>query len=743
MAEDAKAPIILVTAQSADRLAPAAGTTLLRIDGDDAQGGPDTSPGRNVSGSDLAYVIYTSGSTGRPKGVMISHGALNNYLGFVRSTYRLESGSGAPLNTPLAFDATATSLWGPLLCGRTVHLLPEGREEIGELGEILQKQGGFSLVKLTPAHMGALHTLQPGAAHDGAAGALIIGGEALTGGQTAFWRDNAPGIRLINEYGPTEATVGCTIYEVRPETDLGHDVPIGKPIANMRIFILDEALEPTPIGVAGELYIAGAGLARGYLNRPGLTAERFVPNPFGNGERLYRTGDRARWRADGELEYLGRLDQQVKVRGFRIEPGEIEAALLAHPAVSQATVAVRDDSAAGPQLVGYLVPAEGRDLPPAGELKEQLRRTLPDHMIPSLFVTLDGLPLSPNGKVDKKALPAPTGASEPRSYEPPETPQEVELAAMFGELLGIERVGRHDNFFDLGGHSLLATRLAARIRDVLEVSIPLRTVFEAATPAALATRIGELTETLFVISGDQERSRGNLVPLRGGGSSPHAIVMMPTIFGSAGFYRDLVDRIAPGPDVFTCNLPGFLPGEEVLKSMEAIAAHCLATLPLEDYRSFSLVGWSFGGVLGFELARQMAAAAIPVRKVVLIDSLLPLRRGRPSFVEMRLELIQALGPAALDDAEVERIYKVYRANHRALSGYNVAPSPVPIAQIVSQATWDRMQKPGSKSHRLLATPGEFDRIIPGTHTSIFADPQLDALVASLNGLLHPESESRT
>jgi len=293
-----------------------------------------------------------------------------------------------------------------------------------------------------------------------------------------------------NLYGPTETTIWSAVAALR-EGDTG-PVPIGRPLANTRVYVLDEDLSPVPVGVAGELYIGGVGLARGYLNRPGLTAERFVPNPFEIGERLYRTGDMGRWQADGTLEFLGRVDHQVKVRGFRIELGEIEAALVEHPGVRQAVTVAREDEPGEKQLVAYVVAHEGWS-PGAGELRAHLKQSLPDYMMPSAFVMLEALPLTPNGKVDRRALPIPEGRLEERIYAGPRTPSEELLAAIFGDVLRLERVGVHDNFFDLGGHSLLAMRVTARARQTFGVELPLRTLFEAPTIAELAP---QLTKTL-------------------------------------------------------------------------------------------------------------------------------------------------------------------------------------------------------------------------------------------------------
>jgi amino acid adenylation domain-containing protein/FkbM family methyltransferase len=316
----------------------------------------DTRVESGVTADNLAYAIYTSGSTGTPKGVMIAHRGLVNYLNWCTAAYDVEGGRGALVHSSLGFDLTVTSLFSPLLVGRSVFLLEE-EGGIEALAADLRRQRNYSILKVTPAHLEAMAQQLLGDEVEGRARALIIGGEALTSRALDFWRSKAPGTRLINEYGPTEAVVGCCVYEVRAESGaFGETVPIGRPIANTQLYILDQRLEPVPIGVVGELYIGGDGLARGYLNRAGLTAERFIPNPYSrtDGARLYKTGDRARYRPDGDIEFLGRRDQQVKLRGYRIELGEIEAALAEHPAVRESVVVVRGEAAGDKRLVAYV-----------------------------------------------------------------------------------------------------------------------------------------------------------------------------------------------------------------------------------------------------------------------------------------------------------------------------------------------------------------------------------------------------
>nr|QDA77045.1 polyketide synthase/nonribosomal peptide synthetase [Jahnella sp. MSr9139] len=513
--QDARVSVLLTEERLEDRLPPLPPqeTFVIRLDADASQWKeqPVTPPDSRVGPDNAVYVIYTSGSTGRPKGTIIEHRGLCNYLSFATRAYGDELGRGAPVHSSLGFDLTVTSVFVPLLSGKAVVLVRQG-DEIEGLLEVLRRRERLSLVKITPAHLALLSELLPAEEVSRASRVYVIGGEALLWEQIGFLREHAPGARIINEYGPTEAVVGCSVYEVSDAGPRAGPVPIGRPIANMRMHVLDAELRRVPVGIRGELYLSGAQLARGYLGRPRLTAERFVPDPFSSipGARMYRTGDLARWREDGALDFLGRLDDQVKIRGFRIELGEIEALLSGHASVRACVVVAREDEPRGPgaergssarsprastdkRLVAYVASGAGEYAPSA--LREHLSARLPEYMVPSAFVRLDALPLTSNGKVDRKALPAPEGTRDTaRGYVGPRTPTERALVAVWEHLFDIEPVGVTDDFFALGGHSLLAVRLMAAVKESLGWAPPMASLFERPTVEALAAQVDGTAE---------------------------------------------------------------------------------------------------------------------------------------------------------------------------------------------------------------------------------------------------------
>ncbi|GGZ38214.1 hypothetical protein GCM10010343_76350 [Streptomyces avidinii] len=445
--------------------------------------------GVEVASEGAAYVIFTSGSTGRPKGVVVSHEGIVNRLAWMQARFGIGGADRVLQKTPFGFDVSVWEFFWPLSVGAALVVArPGGHKDPAYLAGVVCGQR-VTVAHFVPSMLEAFLADESAMDTAGVLRYVVCSGEALSASVRDRFFGVLAGVELHNLYGPTEASVDVTAWECEPGAD-GAVVPIGAPVANTRVYVLDARLAPVPVGVAGELYLAGVQLARGYANRPGLTAERFVASPYGTGERLYRTGDIARWTADGQVEYLGRADEQVKVRGFRIEPGEVQAVIAAHPQVAQAAVIAREDVPGDKRLVAYVVPI------PGGIEADELAFTvvdvasdhLPAHMVPSAVVVLDALPLSVNGKLDRKALPAPeytAGAGR----GPADAREEI-LCTLFAEVLGLESVGVDDDFFELGGHSLLAVRLTSRIRAALGIEAPLQALLQAPTVAGLAQQLG-------------------------------------------------------------------------------------------------------------------------------------------------------------------------------------------------------------------------------------------------------------
>ncbi|MDQ1026940.1 amino acid adenylation domain-containing protein [Streptomyces umbrinus] len=501
MCRAADARTVVTASVYANRFA-SSGARLLLVDADadEIAARPAAAPARTRDLDRLAYTIFTSGSTGTPKGVEVTHRGLAGHVAWAARELAGQDYGGAALFSSVAFDLVVPNLWTPLVTGQRLFLLPQDTD-MSELGKRLAEAEPFSFIKLTPSHLDIL-ALQLTPAQAGAlAPVMVVAGEAFTRSTLERWRELAPDMRLINEYGPTEASVGTSVYPVPQEGAVGiPDVlPIGRPLPNMTMYVLDAALEPVPAGVTGELYVGGAGVARGYAGRPELTAERFVPDPYGStpGARLYRTGDLTRRLADGNIAFLGRIDDQVKIRGHRVELGEIRTVLAGHPDVRDACVVTVDG-----ELAAYCTPADIA----ADVLREHLAASLPDYMIPATFTALDALPVNANGKVDRKALPAPGQAADGEEHTAPSGPVEERVAEIWSELLGVQ-AGRHDNFFHIGGNSILAIRLISCIQREFEIDFAVRTVFEGPTIARLAATVEERVTAQIAVLSDAELLR--------------------------------------------------------------------------------------------------------------------------------------------------------------------------------------------------------------------------------------------
>ncbi len=456
-----------------------------------------------AASDDLAYVIYTSGSTGNPKGVCCQHAGVINNLSDFQHREPISVGDGCSWWTSLNFDVSVYEIFSPLLVGGTLHIAPERvRAEGQKFVEWLSE------CKIRSAYIPPFMVadLDAGLQRESATcdlRRLLVGVEPIKEQLLASISAQVPALHILNGYGPTEATICCTLYSVSPHNAPDRNTPIGKPMSNTQIYLLDPHLRPVPIGVPGELYIGGDNLARGYLNRPELTAERFILNPFAaeTSARLYKTGDLTRYLPDGNIEFIGRTDFQVKVRGYRIELGEIEEALRQHPSLREVLVLAREDTPGDKRLVAYAVPRHSPP-PTASELRSFLKDKLPEYMLPSAFVLLEAFPVTPNGKVDRRALPEPDQAdAEPSAtFVAPRTPTEEILVGVWAQVLGIKRVSIHDNFFELGGHSLLATQIISRLRDVFQVELPLRSLFEAPTVAGLAEKVERARQVALGLS---------------------------------------------------------------------------------------------------------------------------------------------------------------------------------------------------------------------------------------------------
>ena len=629
MLKDAQAKIVL-SQKEFNELLPQSDVTVISLDSQwEAIARYSTEPVESgIKPQNLAYIIYTSGSTGIPKGVMVEHRGIvrlvcnSNYISF-DSDDRVAQISNA------SFDAITFELWGALLNGASLVGISRATSlEPALLGEAIAEQS-ISTLFLTTSLFDRIAAECPSAFHK--VHNLVIGGEAANAESVKMVLSTAPPRRLVNGYGPTENTTFSTWYLANSITD---SVPIGKPIANSRVYVLDQQLRPVPVGVAGELYVAGDGLARGYFNRPELTAEKFITNPLPEepGERLYRTGDLVRWRADGELEFLGRMDQQVKIRGYRIELGEIESVLRQHDQVKECVVLAREARPADKRLVAYLVVKKEAESDIAvGSFRTYLKSKLPDYMVPPRFVVLESLPLTPNGKLDLKALPVPeldrTNLVE--EYVEPRTAVEKALAEIWAEVLGTERVGVNDNFFELGGHSLLAVRLFSRIEKTLGHKLPLASLFRAPTIAALAALIHEP---------DRHPGWSPLIAIQPQGDRlPFFAVHCG--YGQILFYRPLTQLLGLNQPFYGFQSQGLDGRPFKHTSVEAMASYYIEEMRgVQPHGPYFLGGYCTGGLIAFEMAQQLHEEGEEIALLVLFDAYNPARPPQRYTLAERVKL---------------------------------------------------------------------------------------------------------
>ena len=568
-----------------------------------------------VTPANLAYVLYTSGSTGQPKGVLGLHRGAVNRFNWMWEVYPFEPGEICCQKTSLSFVDSVWEIFGPLLRGVPSVIIPDQvRNDPQQLIQTLARTGVTRIV-LVPSLLRTLLDADPNLQERlPALRFWVSSGEALSVELCQRFQEQMPRGRLVNLYGSSEVSADVTWYDTKDREVLSC-VPIGRPIANTQIYLLDEHLHPVPVGVPGELHVGGVGLARGYLNRPELTAERFIPHPFSDelGARLYKTGDLARYLPDGNVEFLGRLDHQVKIRGFRIELGEIEAVLMQHPTVRQAVVVAREDVPGDTRLAAYVVP-QPQQTPTPGELRRLAQERLPDYMVPAAFVLLEALPLTPNGKVDRRALPAPL-RSRSEVHAPVVAPTLLvhqQLIEIWEELLDVRPIGIRDNFFDLGGHSLLAAGMAARIEQVWGKKLALATLFAGPT-------IEQLAQALLQARDDETDSRTPVVALQTGGSRRPFFFLHGHELGTAPYCFPLARDLGPDQPFFALD-PYRLNDLPVPPSMETIAAaHLEALRAIQPDGPYLLGGFCNGGLVAYEMARQLHAQGQAVDLLVLMD----------------------------------------------------------------------------------------------------------------------------
>ncbi|WEZ19082.1 non-ribosomal peptide synthetase DhbF [Bacillus subtilis] len=678
MLKDAQPAFIMTNTKAANHIPPVENVPKIVLDDPELAEKLNTYPAGNPKNKDrtqplsplnTAYVIYTSGSTGVPKGVMIPHQNVTRLFAATEHWFRFSSGDIWTMFHSYAFDFSVWEIWGPLLHGGRLVIVPHHVSRSPEAFLRLLVKEGVTVLNQTPSafyQFMQAEREQPDLGQALSLRYVIFGGEALELSRLEDWYNRHPENRpqLINMYGITETTVHVSYIELdRSMAALRANSLIGCGIPDLGVYVLDERLQPVPPGVAGELYVSGAGLARGYLGRPGLTSERFIADPFGPpGTRMYRTGDVARLRADGSLDYVGRADHQVKIRGFRIELGEIEAALVQHPQLEDAAVIVREDQPGDKRLAAYVIPSE--ETFDTAELRKYAAERLPDYMVPAAFMTMKELPLTPNGKLDRKALPAPDFAAAVTGRGP-RTPQEEILCDLFMEVLHLPRVGIDDRFFDLGGHSLLAVQLMSRIREALGVELSIGNLFEAPTVAGLAERLE---------MGSSQSALDVLLPLRTSGDKPPLFCVHPA-GGLSWCYAGLMTNIGTDYPIYGLQARGIGQREELPKTLDDMAADYIKQIrTVQPKGPYHLLGWSLGGNVVQAMATQLQNQGEEVSLLVMLDAypnhFLPIKEA-PDDEEALIALL-ALGgydPDSLGDKplDFEAAIEILRRDGSALA----------------------------------------------------------------------------
>ena len=748
MVEDARVPVLLSDQAEVSELV-GSGTKVVGMDSmwDSIATESRSNPENNITPQNLAYLIYTSGSTGKPKGVMLTHGGLVNYIPAAVKLYDLKSTDRVLQFSSVSFDIAIEEMYPTWAAGATLVLRSGDFSLAGSEFLSWARQQKLTVISVATAYWHELvHELsESGASLAESVRLVIVGGEKAQIPVLEAWQKVAGSrVRWINTYGPTETSVIATAYEPQASNPLPSPLPIGRPISNTKIYILDSHLQPVPVGEAGEIHIGGPGLARGYLNNPEVTAAKFIPNPFSSEPeaRLYKTGDLARYLPNGEIEFAGRRDFQIKIRGFRVEPGEIEAVLGRHASVRQAVVVATDEGVNGKRLVAYLVPVRGLT-PSVGNLRGWSRERLPDYMIPSDFVFLDELPLTPNGKVDRRVLLARPAISVPvENCAAPTDPIESRLVHIWEELLSKRPIGIRDNFFDVGGHSLVAVRLMRRIEQAFGRKLPLVALFEAPTIEQLASllRQDRLPPSVSLI-----------VPIQPRGDRP-PFFFVHGLGGAVLRFQALARHMAPDQPFYGIQPQGIDGGMPFLRTVEQMASCYIGEMrQAQPQGPYFIGGYSFGGLVAFEMARQLQAAGEEVAFLGMVDTY----PGRPKSNTVLLKTLLDLPHRQQAAYVTSKITKYRRGLRRRFDALFLPKALKEIREILAQAeqtyrphsyfgsaTWLRASEKGLRGldnaqddWSKWVTGGIEIHEIDGDHGSIMNEPMVGALAEKLRSCL--------
>ena len=784
MVEDSGARLVLSSVSLSSIISAAKDVEVLSLEAQEWLLYRKEEPQVSVEPSQLAYVIYTSGSTGRPKGVGVEHRQLVNYVQAIGRKLQIEPGMRLGLVSTFAADLGYTMIFPALCHGGCLDVVDASRVlDAGKLEEHFSRHP-IDYLKIVPSHLRALLNSNAGSGFLPRRW-LVLGGEASSWDLIQQVKGRGAGCRVLNHYGPTETTVGVLTYDTTQNDgglQAGGMVPIGRPLSNGKVYVLDSELNPVGVGVSGEIYIAGAGVARGYLKREDLTAEKFLANPYSAepGGRMYRTGDLGRYLENGNVEFLGRKDHQVKIRGFRIELGEIEARLAEHPAVREAVVLAREDAAGEKRLVAYVVPereseesnnGSGRVGLQMSELREHLLGKLPEYMVPTAYVQLKRIPLTPNGKIDRKSLPEPDKDMREQEYVGPRNAREETLCRLWQEVLRRERVGIHDNFFNIGGHSLLAVQVISRIKQAFPIEMPLSVLFAAPTVARMAEHIAAVNEP------GRSQSSPVLVNIQPHGSWP-PFFCVHAVGGQVTSYGELSRELGDEQPFYGLQSP---PANYFSESDVSIEQ--MATLYNQQIRSvqpvgpYLLSGWSMGGLVAWEMAQQLRKEGEIISLLALIDTAPP-----PKYREAddRADEISMLARFALDmsrlvgmdprplaeqflqaaeqdqwkmvqetltsygvlapktaHAEMTALLNVFTRNALAMNNYSLHPSDQSVVYFRASETPERFSKLWTK----WSGGGIQFHSVPGDHFTMLRRPNVRIIAEALERYISMNSNN--